>query len=832
MEKGAIIMMHADDVVSIGPSQKKNYHGDLIIKHDFIRCRYKTILVLCLLSLVSGCGPGQLISPTITPTPTYTPALTYTPTQTLTPTNSPTSTPLPPKITFISSGYNHTCAVINNGGVICWGKNDYGQLGDGTTVDHSSPVKVNGLKGNVVSLSLGENNSCALTGAGEVWCWGGAVPPKTIRIEGLGDGVKAVSVGRGHTCAITAGGGVKCWGANYSGELGDGTATNRDSPVDVVGLISGVKEIGTGDGRTCALTDSGGVKCWGTYWEGPEGVVVTGDYQVVGRKELSRPVEIVGLTGVQSMAVGSDHVCVITENGGVRCWGKNEYGQLGDGTNDNPGLLRSYKGWPPVPNLVDVAGLSGGVQGLFAGYSHTCVWLEVGTVKCWGKNDRGQLGNSTTIDSNVPVDAVGLQSGITMVAGGENHTCALTAEGKGKCWGSNSSGQLGVGTILMRREPVEVPGLGNGVKSVSSSREFFGVDHTCAVTVGGGVKCWGANEYGQLGDGTITQRGSPVDVIGLSAGVQVVASGSYHTCALTDEGDVKCWGAMYGDEPTVGGSYGTEPIEIDGLDGEVIAIAAGDDHTCALTETGGVQCWGFNYDGQLGNGGNTDSFTPVEVFGLAKGVSAITAGYGFTCALKEQGGVKCWGSNRYYQLGEGKEPCYNDKFRNIKKPVDVFGLSSGIKTISAGIYIACGVTDNGGVKCWGWWPPGVLDRSSKDCNKPGDVIVLEKKVSAVAVGDEHICGIIASGGVQCWGSSNAYGQLGNGYLERFVTPQTPRDVIGLSKDVIALTAGKDYSCALTKEGRVKCWGSDNYGQLGQGTILLSPTPVNILFPVG
>lgn len=700
-------------------------------------------------------------------------------------------------------------------------------------VDRSYPVKVYGLKGDVVSLSLGETKSCAIKKNGEVWCWGGGYPPKTIRIDGLGDGVKAVSVGGSHVCAITASGGVKCWGSNYSGELGDGTAINRDTPVDVVGLASGVKEIGAGDGRTCALTNEGTVKCWGTYWKGPMGVLVNSNMEVIGRKELSHPVEILGLTGIQSLAVGSDHVCVITESGGIKCWGQNDLGQLGDGTNDDPGWLRSYSGWPPVPKLVDTSGLGSGVKGLSAGYSHTCAWLEEGAIKCWGKNDNGQLGNGATIDSNTPVDPVDLQDEISMIAGGENHTCALTTEGKGKCWGSNISGQLGLGTIFMRKEPVEVPGLGSGVKSMSASREYWWGDHTCAVTATGGVKCWGVNGFGQLGDGTTINRGSPVDVVGLSTGVQAVASGSIHTCALTVEGRVICWGGM----------YDIKPIEIDSLDDEVIAIAAGDYHTCALTKAGGVKCWGSNFSGQLGNGGSQDSLKPVDVLGMNKGVMAIAAGgSAFTCALTEQGSVKCWGNNQDYQLGEGNEPCGNIYRRSIKKPVPVVGLDSGIISISAGITSSCAVIDTGGVKCWGQFPPNV-SRSGGKCNKPGDVEQLPEKMITVAIGGTHICGITTGGGVLCWGF-NDFGQLGNGSLEESCGLYQPdrytheilcrgdfySKVSGLSKDVLALTAGNAYSCALTKEGIVKCWGADNYGQLGQGTLLQSPTPVDVLLP--
>ena len=178
-----------------------------------------------------------------------------------------------------------------------------------------------------------------------------------------------------------------------------------------------------------------------------------------------------------------------------------------------------------------------------------------------------------------------------------------------------------------------------------------GASHTCALTTAGGVKCWGRNGYGQLGDGTTDNRYTPLDVTGLSAGVAAVTAGGSHTCALTTAGGLKCWGAsdvgQLGDGTTDNRST---PVDVTGLTSGVAAVAAGRDHTCALTTAGGLKCWGGNGCGQLGDGTQSDRYTPVDVTALTSGVAA--GGY-HTCALTTADGLKCWGHKRRGQLGDG-----------------------------------------------------------------------------------------------------------------------------------------------------------------------------------
>ncbi len=338
----------------------------------------------------------------------------------------------------------------------------------------------------------------------------------------------------------------------------------------------------------------------------------------------------------RAVAGGGSHTCALLTSGKVECWGNNHFGELGDGTTGGA--------FTPNPTPTTVVGVAG-VQAIAAGSDHTCALMSAGTVKCWGLNQYGQLGDRGHVDHNVPVAAAGLAQ-IRAVTAGDGQTCAVTGAGRVRCWGLNTEGQLGDGTTVSRASPVGVRGLG-GVRTVDA-----GGVHTCALTSAGGVMCWGYNQFGQLGDGSRHDRHVPVGVSGLSSGIRMIAAGGLHTCALTNHGTVECWGqnaqGQLGDGTT---RARLTPVTVKGLGGAV-AIAAGDSYTCALIAAGKVECWGWNANGQLGRGTTKTSLTPVAVPGLS-GVTAIAAGASHVCAVMKGGGLRCWGANRYGQLGDG-----------------------------------------------------------------------------------------------------------------------------------------------------------------------------------
>jgi alpha-tubulin suppressor-like RCC1 family protein len=360
---------------------------------------------------------------------------------------------------------------------------------------------------------------------------------------------------------------------------------------------------------------------------------------------------------VSAVSAGDLYTCARTSAGGAKCWGNNDYGMLGDGTTTER----------RIP--VNVSALGGGVATVAAGGGSTCALTSAGGVKCWGRNDSGQLGDGTTTERHTPVDVSGLTSGVVAVAAGGSHTCALTASSRIECWGFNSQGQLGDGTITERHTPVHVSGLTSGVIAVTA-----GLAHTCALTSAGGVKCWGSNGAGELGDGTTTERHTPVDVSGLTSGVIAVAAGDSHTCALTSAGGAKCWGGNgsgeLGDNKACTGPC-TTPVNVSGLTSGVVAVTAGG-HSCALTSAGGAKCWGDNTFGQLGDGTTKERHTPMDVTGLMRSIAAISAGETHTCAVTSGGGVRCWGQNSFGQLGDNRA-CGS----RCRTPVQVVGFGRG-----------------------------------------------------------------------------------------------------------------------------------------------------------
>jgi len=355
--------------------------------------------------------------------------------------------------TQIVAGMRHTCALLGDTGVTtdvggtaqstvaeCWGANDHGQVGDGSTTDATEAVPVD--LPDVVQVAAGGDHTCARQRGGTVYCWGrndagqlgsgdtvDALAPVAVDIPNAVD----ISAGIDHTCAVLTTGGVRCWGANDRGQLGAPPSAFEPLPVTVPGLTSAVS-VSAGYAHTCATLTNGSVRCWGANDRG----------QLGNNSRTDSVTPVRPTTGVvKAVTAGVLHTCALLADGSVSCWGANDYGQLGDGTTTDR----------TAPTTV---ALTGAVS-LSAGAYHTCATQNTGSVRCWGRNSSGRLGDGTQNDRSSPARVSGVNDALTVVAGGY-HSCAVTASGS-LCWGFNSSGQLGNGGRTNSLRAVPVSGL-------------------------------------------------------------------------------------------------------------------------------------------------------------------------------------------------------------------------------------------------------------------------------------------------------------------------------------------------------------------------------------
>jgi alpha-tubulin suppressor-like RCC1 family protein len=404
-------------------------------------------------------------------------------------------------------GSGFVCALQGTGAVVCVGWNPFGTLGDGTTTDRSSfvPVILTGPAWNSQDITAGEGTSCATKDNGSVQCWGenplgqlgvGDTVSRTTptNVLGLFTSAAALTANSGYGCVLMTDGTAACMGDNWSGALGVGGGPNRTVATDVVGLVTtkNVTGISAGhDSHTCASLSDGTAKCWGSNADGE-----VGDGSVIDR---STPTTVSNLTGVLQITAGAAHSCALLVGGTIKCWGENDNGQLGDGTTTGRVLP------------VSVVGLFTSAIAIAAGRYHTCALLVDSTVQCWGANYYGQLGtNSTVGSSSVPVDVHLSNNGLLMngvaLSSGNDHSCAVAADGSLACWGDNYYDQLGDGTQNQRNFAMPI----SGVTLVS--RIAAGWTHSCARRANGTAWCWGMNLYGEIGDGTLTPRPSPIQL--------------------------------------------------------------------------------------------------------------------------------------------------------------------------------------------------------------------------------------------------------------------------------------------------------------------------------
>jgi alpha-tubulin suppressor-like RCC1 family protein len=445
-----------------------------------------------------------------------------------------------------------------------------------------------------------------------------------------------------------------------------------------------------------------------------------------------------------------------------------------------------------------------GVAQVSAGYDHSCATLSNGTVKCWGGNARGQLGNGSTLRSPHPVDVLGITNA-TYVVAGEAFSCAVLADTTVKCWGSADYGNSGDA----RMQPVAIPGV-TGVTQISA-----GLRHVCVVLASREVYCWGSADEGQVHiqriiGFPISDPRVPHQAPGITT-AELIISGGYSSCVRLADGGYKCWGrSMFPDYPS---SFAVlAPISIPSLS-DTTKLALGSGHGCAVYPDQSLRCWGNGSSGQLGGGIVQSTVSPVTVPGVTAPTSVVALG-STTCASFSNGTARCWGSGQRGQIG-------NDAARRVLVPTLV-ASSFQFETLSGSSSHVCAKTNSGTTACWGEGANGQL----------GDGITLPRLLPFRPVGVANVkdfvlgefgfsCAIEPDDKVSCMGSLPIpnEGVAGN----------KPLLIPGV-ENVMALGAGTNHACALTQVGHILCWGVDGYGPyLGGATIdwtgTAPPTPV-------
>jgi alpha-tubulin suppressor-like RCC1 family protein len=647
--------------------------------------------------------------------------------------------------------------------------------------------------------------------------------------------IVALAAGAEHTCALRAGGTVVCWGANEVGQVGSGDDAIAWAPREVPGLVD-VEQIAGAAGVTCARRKGGAVRCWGA---------------VRKALPLSARVDVEGVAGARQIAVGPDKLTAL----------------LGDGSV----VQKSLRDASPVRK---VEGITGAVE-VSAGYRHACALLPTHHVLCWGKNDIGELGDGTTRGSEAPVEVVGLANA-ERIGTSQRGNCAWKANGDVACWGNLGAGRpfsepftlplvsnllaaaggLGKACAIYANGTAECvkrgsvgPDRSRVARVKSAVQVIAGYLHFCALERDGRVLCWGSNEHGQLGDPAAASP-TPRRVPGVDQATDLIATKS-QACALRAGGAVVCWGAR-----SQGSEDGSAPRAVPDLQatrlaahgGDICAIdragvprcwgrglgwagiapgkpselrpiagareiALGGDFACALGD-GGLRCLGKNHHGEVGDGTKLPRTAPVAPVGL-EAPAQVVASEGLVCARLGDGRVSCWGITA--TKGEAPSPflhpsdhvygiepllpnpaAWVDRAIPTLTPTIVAGLADVARLDRVGVDL-CAVRRDGSAACW----------SRDDALRPRPVGGLSH-ARALAGSREHRCALLDDGRVACWGR-NDFGELGTG---AFGKASAEPVVVAGAQRAAQIAAGDGFTCARTHDGAVLCWGSNRFGELG------------------
>ena len=732
-------------------------------------------------------------------------------------------------ITQIASGGVHSCALTTDNGMYCWGQNGNGELGNNSTANSYDPVAVtmNGaLSGKTITqMSLGEYDSCALTSDGLSYCWGqngngqlgnnsttDSPVPVAVNTSGVLSGKKLTQIAAHyyHTCAIDTSGLAYCWGKNTNGQLGNNSGTDSSVPVAVTtsGVLNGknIKQLTTSVNASCALTTDNGMYCWGNNDAGQLGngtwssswvpVTVTTSGTVLDGKTITQIVS------------GWDQACALTNDGLVSCWGdQSSWSSLGNGVSTGNVSL-------PAPMLLPAPTVTFGSNAATDIIPYSSSQLELTTPpggSSWATTNvtiTNADGQSATLTNGFTTlgtdDAPSLSAlsptngpragGTTVNAAGGNlynyggfiqvssgsddtsstgeHTCGVAPTGLLYCWGRNDYGQLGNGSTTNSLYPRVVNTASNPLSGKIVTQVAAGIDMTCALTADNGLYCWGRNDYGQLGNGSITNSSTPVAV--------------------------KTDGVLSG--KTFRGIYAGHGYQV-----------------CVVTTDNNAYCWGGNSKGEIGNNSTTGTTIPVAVQAPASGQGFLSLSIGpfHTCGVSTLYQAYCWGGGDNGQLG-------TNSTGDQSVPTAVFATyqpleSQRVTQTATAVNSSCAVTGTGFLSCWGDMSNGRLGNGSTSGSTTTPVATSQGSMRAryVVGSQDDYCAIGTDNGMYCWGA-NSFGSHATNDTTQHTTP-TGSVLNGSSNLLIQVSLGRTHACEAVASQLVACAGNNSSGQLGDGT---------------
>lgn len=702
----------------------------------------------------------------------------------------------------IAAGGNHTLQIRADGTLWAWGRNDRGQLGDGTTIDHTAPVQI---ASGYAQVAAGFDHTVAIKTDGTLWAWGnnyfgqlgdGSTTARYRPIQ-IGSGYAQVAAGYDFTLAVKTDGTLWAWGNNNdAGKLGDGTSIQHSTPIQIG---SGYVQVAAGYSHAAAVKMDGTLWTWGSNGAGELGdgtkvahrlpiQIGSGYAQVAAGGQIQIPYSS---PTTPAVPIDRAYTMAVKTDGTLWAWGDNVSGQLGDGTlnaHDTPTQVGT--------DYVQVAIGNGAL-----GNAYTLARKTDNTLWAWGNNATGQLGDGTTTSRRAPEQ---IARDIAQVAAGDFHGVAIKTDGTTWTWGEDTYGQLGDGALHSSNTPVRID---TGYAQVAA-----GARHSAAIKTDGTLWTWGNNDFGQVGDGTTIRRDTPVQI---GNSYRQVAAGSDFSVAIKTDGTLWAWGNN--DRGQLGG--GTHPQELSPIQigSGYASVAASNNAAIAIKADGTLWTWKtreygqFEFPPPFGSEGNTEAASPVQI---GSGYTMVAAGASHAVAIKTNGTLWAWGDNSAGELGDGTTTNHNE-------PVMI---GSGYIQATAGLFYTVAVKSDGSLWGWGANRYGQLgDTSGGNILMP---IQIGSGYTQVATGEAASHVVAIKPDTTLWAvGNNGDGQLGNG------SGESQRSTFaGIAGNYAMAAVGGVHTLAVKQDGSLFGWGSNYDGQLGLPNARMRSTPTQVLFP--